>query len=182
MGDRLIVSGLDHYIYCLDKRDGSLIWKFKTGFEVDCSAAVIDGRVYFGSEDGFFYSLNLDDGTLIYKTERLGSMEGSFSVVDGRAYIGTEQGDLFCLNLLTVRPFGSRASARILIRRPLSRRFCLQAAENGVVYCFRQDDGELVWKYQTLGGIGKERNGIWASPIVKNGRVYIGSNNGYLHA
>jgi outer membrane protein assembly factor BamB len=81
----LIASGLDHYIYCIDARDGTLIWKYKTGFEVDCSAAVIDGRVYFGGEDGFFYSLNLDDGALIYKTERLGSMEGSFSVVDGRA-------------------------------------------------------------------------------------------------
>ncbi len=56
-GNRLIASGLDHYIYCIDARDGSLIWKFKTGFEVDCSAAVIDGRVYFGGEDGFFYAL-----------------------------------------------------------------------------------------------------------------------------
>ena len=60
---------------------------------------MIDGRVYFGSEDGFFYCLNLEDGALVYKTERLGSMEGSFSVVDERIYIGTERGELFCLNL-----------------------------------------------------------------------------------
>src|SRR5262245_30795860 len=45
-GDRIIASGLDYYVYCLNARDGSLIWKFKTGFEVDCSAAVIDGRIY----------------------------------------------------------------------------------------------------------------------------------------
>ena len=49
----IIASGLDHNIYCLNTKDGSLIWKFKTGFEVDGSAAVIDGRVYFGSEDGY---------------------------------------------------------------------------------------------------------------------------------
>ena len=42
VGDRLIASGLDHYIYCIDKRNGTLIWKYKTGFEVDCSAAVIE--------------------------------------------------------------------------------------------------------------------------------------------
>jgi outer membrane protein assembly factor BamB len=64
-GDVLIASGLDHYVYCIDKRNGTLIWKYKTGFEVDCSAAVIDGRVYFGSEYGHFYSLNLDDGSLV---------------------------------------------------------------------------------------------------------------------
>ena len=89
----------DGNLYCLDARDGSLVWKYQTGFEVDCSAAVINDRVYFGGEDHFFYSLNLSDGSLVYKTERLGSMEGSFSVVDDRVYVGTEQGDLFCLNL-----------------------------------------------------------------------------------
>ena len=56
--------------------DGSLIWKYKTGFEVDCSAAVIDGRSTWW-RDGFFYCLSLTDGTLVYKTGRLGSMEGS---------------------------------------------------------------------------------------------------------
>src|SRR5258705_9482321 len=90
---------LRHYVYCINKDDGSLIWKFKTGFEVDCSSAVIDGRVYFGGEDGFFYCLNLEDGSLIYKTEQLGSMEGSFSAVEGRIYIGTESGYLYCLNM-----------------------------------------------------------------------------------
>ena len=79
-GDRIIASGLDHHVYCLNAKDGSLIWDFETGFEVDCSAAVVDGRVYFGSEDGFFYCLNLADGSLIYKTERLGSMEGSLAI------------------------------------------------------------------------------------------------------
>src|SRR6185503_13859008 len=76
---RVYFGSADGRLYCLDKNDGRVIWKYKTGFEVDCSVAVINNRVYFGGEDGFFYSLNLDDGSLIYKTERLGSMEGSFS-------------------------------------------------------------------------------------------------------
>jgi len=97
--DRIIASGLDHWIYCVRKSDGQLLWKYQTGFEVDCGSTVIDGRVYFGGEDHYFYCLNLADGALIYKTERLGSMEGSFSVVDGRIYVSTEQGDLFCLNM-----------------------------------------------------------------------------------
>jgi len=60
---------------------------------------VIDGRVYFGCEDGFFYCLNLEDGSLVYKTERLGSMEGSLSAAGDHFFIGTELGDLFCLNV-----------------------------------------------------------------------------------
>ena len=50
------------------------------------------------------------------------------------------------------------------------------------VYCFRQSDGQLLWKYQALGGTGKEKSGFWASPIVANGRVHIGSSNGYLYS
>jgi outer membrane protein assembly factor BamB len=95
----VIASGLDHNLYCLNRKDGKLLWKFTTGFEVDCSSAIVDGRVYVGSEDGFFYCLNLEDGSLVYKTERFGSMEGSFAAVDGRIYTGTEQGDLFCLDM-----------------------------------------------------------------------------------
>ena len=63
----------------------------------------------------------------------------------------------------------------------ISRGFVYTAAENGVVYCFRQSNGELVWKYQATGGTTKERSGFWASPIVVNGRLYIGSSNGYLY-
>jgi len=60
---------------------------------------VIDGRVYFGCEDGFFYCLNLEDGSLVYKTERLGSMEGSLSAAGDHFFIGTGASDLFCLNV-----------------------------------------------------------------------------------
>ena len=56
-GDRIIASGLDHHVYCINARDGTVIWDFQTGFEVDGSVAVLDGRIYFGSEDGFSIAL-----------------------------------------------------------------------------------------------------------------------------
>ena len=49
---------------------------------------------------------------------------------------------------------------------------------------FNQADGELVWKFKATGGLSrffKERSGFWASPIVRNDRVYIGSNNGQMY-
>ena len=100
-------------------------------------------------------------------------MEGSFSVVDGRAYVGTEQGDLFCLNLAdgsTV--WKARIGADSDSTPAVAHGFVYTAAENGVVYCFRQSNGELVWKYQALGGTTKDRSGMWASPIVANGRTF----------
>jgi outer membrane protein assembly factor BamB len=59
------------------------------------------------------------------------------------------------------------------------------AAEDGIIRCYKQATGELVWQYKAEGGLEKrypkERSGIWASPVLWNNRVYIGSNNGYLY-
>ena len=183
--DRIIVSGLDHHIYCLNRHDGSLIWKYKTGFEVDGSVAAIDGRLYFGSEDGFFYCLNLEDGALVYKTERLGSMEGSCSVVDNRIYVGTEQGDLYCLNAgdgSTI--WKSRIGADSDSTPAVVKGRVYTAAEDGFVYSFDQITGAQIWKFKADGGLSrnfKERSGFWASPIVHDDRIYIGSNNGIMY-
>ena len=44
---------------------------------------------------------------------------------------------------------------------------------SGFVYCFDAMTGELYWKHDTLGH-------IWASPLVADGKVYIGNEDGYL--
>lgn len=184
VGDRLIASGLDHNVYCLNACDGSLIWVYKTGFEVDSSAAVIDGRVYFGGEDHFFYCLNLEDGSLVYK-QLIGSVEGSFTVVDDRIFVGTEQGELYCLNLadgaiLWKTPLGADSNSTPAVANGL----VYTAAEDGYVSCFKGATGEPVWKFRAgdgtqhlIDGKLKYGGGFWASPIVFNGRVYIGSED-----
>ena len=108
-------------------------------------------------------------------------MEGSFAAVDGRIYTGTEQGDLFCLDMSNGSTiWRARIGADSDSTPAVANGFVYTAAENGVVYCFRQSNGELVWKYQATGGTTKDRAGIWASPIVVDNRVFIGSSNAYM--
>ena len=38
------------------------IWMFETGDSIESTAAIADGRVYFGSLDRFFYALDLKTG------------------------------------------------------------------------------------------------------------------------
>jgi outer membrane protein assembly factor BamB len=59
--------------------------------------------------------------------------------------------------------------------------FVYTAAEDGVVRCYKQDTGELVWKFVTDGGHSgraSEHIGIWASPIYSDGNIYIGASDG----
>jgi outer membrane protein assembly factor BamB len=58
------------------------------------------------------------------------------------------------------------------------------AAEDGVVRCYKADNGELVWTFVTDGahiGNSNEHIGIWGSPILFNEKIYIGASNHYLY-
>ena len=115
-GDRIIDSGLDHHVYCLNKKDGTLIWDYETGFEVDGSVVVVDDKLYFGGEDHSLYCLTLADGKLVYKIPDVGSVEGSITYKDGRIYLSTEQFYLYCFNRMLV------AVLNLIIRKSLRNR------------------------------------------------------------
>ena len=44
----------------------NILWTYTTGFYIIGSPAVVDGRVYIGSDDEFFYCLNADTGEEIW--------------------------------------------------------------------------------------------------------------------
>ena len=183
-GDKIIASGLDHHLYCLNAKDGSLIWDYETGFEVDGSTVLDGDRLYFGAEDRNFYCLNFADGTLVYKVP-VGSVEGNITMKDGRAYFSTEQGDLYCVNPADGSTiWKTKIGADSDSTPAVVNGFVYTAAEDGVVRSYKQDTGELVWQFVTEGGsVGRasEHNGIWASPIFYEDRIYIGAGNHHLY-
>lgn len=46
------IADLEGYLFCLDDKDGSLVWKEDLTAAVWGSAMVVDGKVYIGDEDG----------------------------------------------------------------------------------------------------------------------------------
>ena len=182
-GDRVIASGLDHHIYCINAEDGSLVWDYETGFEVDGSTVSKVIGFTSASEDRNFYCLNF--ATLAGHKVPVGSVEGNITMKDGRAYFSTEQGDLYCLNPTDGSTiWKTKIGADSDSTPAVVNGFVYTAAEDGVVRCYKQDTGELVWQFVTEGGrVGRasEHNGIWASPIFSKDRIYIGAGNHYLY-
>src|SRR6266567_2660410 len=151
-GDRVYFPSADGYVYCLNAGDGSVIWDYETGFEVDGSTIVVGDRVYFGGEDHYFYCLNLADGALVYKV-LVGSVEGSITIKNGRVYLGTEEGDLYCINPADGKfIWKARIGADSDSTPAVANGFVYTAAEDGVVRCYKQDTGELVWNFVIDGG------------------------------
>jgi len=113
-------------------------------------------------------------------------MEGSFSLVDGRIYIGTEQGDFvlpqsFDGSTIWKARIGADSDSTPAVANGL----VYTAAENGFVLLL-QTKLTASWcgSFKAEGGFNypKIGRGFWASPVVGNGRVFIGSSNGKMYS
>jgi outer membrane protein assembly factor BamB len=60
-------SSTEDAFFCLDATSGKELWRFYTEGAVRLAAAVRDGRVIFGCDDGFVYALDTQTGVLKWK-------------------------------------------------------------------------------------------------------------------
>ncbi len=68
VGDRMYYgSSVDDQLHCVDIQSGRELWNFFSGGPIRLAPTVVDGRIYFGSDDGHAYCLNAADGKLIWK-------------------------------------------------------------------------------------------------------------------
>ena len=62
--------------------DPSVLWRFATDGPVLSSPAVIDGRAYFGSDDGFLYAVDINTGAEAWRFRTGGAVRSSPAVAD----------------------------------------------------------------------------------------------------
>ena len=56
-GNEVIVGSDDGKLHALRLQDGKELWRYETGEAVQGKAAVADGWVIFGCNDGYLYAL-----------------------------------------------------------------------------------------------------------------------------
>jgi len=76
----------------------SLLWTFKTEGPVKSSPAIVDGRVYFGSNDGNVYAVHLETGKKIWAYQTGDPVEAAPLVLDQKVFIGSTDGYLYALD------------------------------------------------------------------------------------
>ena len=68
VGERVYFgSSVDHRLHCKLINSGETVWTFSSGGAIRLAPTVVDGGVYFGSDDGYAYCLNADNGKQIWK-------------------------------------------------------------------------------------------------------------------
>jgi eukaryotic-like serine/threonine-protein kinase len=177
-----------------------LKWKFHTGGMVIGSAAVSDGRVYFGSTDGNLYAADAESGALQWKFDVKSRIPSTPAVAEKVVYFGAYDGNFYALDASTgtlkwkFQTGGERRFAGKHLHgvQPVSETMpdpfdCYLSSPvvwkgavyfgsgDGNIYSLNAASGALNWKFKT-GDV------VHASPAIADGTLFLGSWDSYFYA
>ncbi len=177
-----------------------VLWTFATHGEVNSSAAVVDGSVYIGSNDGNLYAIDQKTGAKKWSFATNSRVASSPAVADGVVYFGSYDGFFYAVDASTgklkwkFRNAGERRFAAthlhgsqpvnetmpdpfdVYLSSPVVWEGCVYfGSGDGNVYALNAVDGSVLWKFKT-GDV------VHASPAIADGRLYIGSWDSFFYA
>lgn len=155
---------------------GTMRWRFQTGGAVNCSAAVANGLVYFGSDDNSLYALDARTGHTRWN-HRTGSQVRSTPVVaNGLVYFGSSDEFVYALDANTGdRRWAYQTLASVISSPVIASGMVYISGGPDTVYALDAGTGAKRWSFQTVGNLPSD-------PAVANGLVYFGSTNEFVYA
>jgi outer membrane protein assembly factor BamB len=180
-GKTVYVPTMGGVLYALDTTSGKTQWQFKSGGALFSVPLVDNGVVYVGSGDHFIYALDARTGKQRWKRETGGS------VLAGAA----KAGDVVCITSTDRKVYGLDAATGTVrwIQRVDSlyqsaaitdgSRFYLGGWDNKF-RCLDAKTGTPLWT-NTFGRSFYYAPAI-GSPTMGDGKVFVTSNDGLLHA
>lgn len=98
--DAVLIGGRSRFLYCLNRADGTLRWRFKAEGELDSSPVACADAVLVCGMDGRVYVVNLADGRLRTRYDVGAPVSASPAIAGGSALVAAEDGRLLCFELL----------------------------------------------------------------------------------
>ena len=156
-----------------------LLWARETGGPITSGAALADGIVYIGSDDGKVHAFEAATGRPVRTFPTSGAVSGGVSVAGGTLFAGSADHQVHAFRVGT----GGKAWA-YRTDGPVN---CTPAIANGTVYIGSDDanvyainagTGRLAWRYTTGGPV---RSGPQPGSQVYSDYVYAGSEDTYVY-
>lgn len=150
-------------------------WKHELGAGTTSTAAIANGVVYVGDDDGKLYALELATGRLRWQYAAADAVQSSPTVVAGLVVCGDDAGVLQACDAQTgAARWTFKTDDRIISSAvPQGERLVVGSYDGGL-YCLRIADGERVWRYDV-----QER--VHATPAVVGEQVLVAACDGQLH-
>jgi outer membrane protein assembly factor BamB len=174
--DVVYLGDEDGVFHAIDRAKGTNRWKFATGGEIYSSAAVIDGRIVFGSYDNNLYCLDLD-GKEVWKFATEGYVHCAPAIIEGVTFIAGCDEHLRTIDVKTGEQRGELKLESPLIASP--------AVIGNMLYVgtYKSEVVAVDWKAETIvwryaAGDGEYRS----SAAVTDQLVIVGGRDKLIHA
>lgn len=178
--DTLYVSSLDHKVYALNAANGKTRWVFATKGPVLSSPAISDGTLYIGSLDHHFYALDARTGKMLWQFDT-GDPIFSTAAVAGHIVCFGGNKKIFGLDTRT---------GKVVWTSPANGFFQDRVATDGSTF-FMGDWANTFYALDARTGTTKWEEHVGrlfyfspaiSSPAVGDGKVFVCSDDGVLHA
>jgi outer membrane protein assembly factor BamB len=175
-------------ITALNAKNGKRLWRKALPSRAESSPIVVNGVVYFGSENGTVYALRAFSGKTVWTYHAGGAVKAALAYNQGKLYFGDYSGAVTALHAKTGSKAWSTATNGASFNR--SGQFYSTPAvafgrvylgnTDSFVYSFVESSGQLAWRH----GTGSY---VYAAPAVGmvpgvGATVYIGSYDGNFYA
>ena len=156
-----------------------LLWTFKAAGPVKSSPAIVQDRVFVGSDDGNLYALALADGKKVWAFKTGGAIESSPLVLEGKVYVGSSDAFLYAVEAGSGKLVWKYETGDKILGAPNwvksgQKTWVLAGSYDFKLHCVDAATGRSNWVYET----GNYING---SPAVANGQTVFGGCDGLLH-
>jgi outer membrane protein assembly factor BamB len=172
------------------------VWQYRTEGMIRSSPAIVNGKVYIGSDDEYVYCLDGEDGSLEWRYKTEGAVCSSPAVVGGKVYFGSFDHYVYCLDADDGGLVWKYPAKYIIYSSPCvvdDKVFICSNDDH--IYCLNAQTGTQVWNftfrsittvipypfanYPIPGDVNANYNS--ASPAVVGGKVYIGWGDAYVY-
>lgn len=172
-GKHLYVGSATGSVYALDTRNGSVLWRFQATDRVRGAPTVAGNLVYISSWDKHVYALRRDSGHLQWKQAVGDRIVSTPAVIDGRLIVGARDAMLHAWQAKTgeyawtyTHKDGSWVESSAVAGD--GKTFFIGSSDGRKLSKFSSATGAEIWSFATTGW-------TWGTPVVANGRVYVGS-------
>jgi outer membrane protein assembly factor BamB len=196
-GERVYFGSDCGAFWCLDARDGSVVWKFTVNARghknLWSSPALHEGRVYFGSYDGNVYCLDAVTGREVWRFTEADWVGSSPALAPGLGYlfIGLEfaaegkRGSIAALKLENGEKVWEHMTRRFTHASPAywpERQLVACGSNDNEMFLFDAPTGAMRWRLETRGE-GGEKGSIRHAPAfdTKRGHVVTGCADAWIY-
>jgi outer membrane protein assembly factor BamB len=171
--------------YALDVHGGRVLWKRQVGNLNASSPAYRDGRLFaVNLEPNQAVALDAKKkGRVLWRTPLPGRSESSPLIHNGKVIFGCESGDIFALDEKTGKvrwTVETGGAVKGAIAYHDGTLFATNYA--GEVWAVDAGNGQVKWQENTQGGGFGFGGGVYSTPAVAYGRVYLGGLDGRVYS